>query len=139
MLFEVPLVEILPLIKCKPEAETIVSLKMHLIKLGHFLDASTACDQHRQALNRLREVAATLATPTTSVKGKGQQEEINIDSSRAATLHSILDTTITTIETAGDCSLRNAIKQVLEGLFHIEVSVENSLLLWTISAHYFML
>lgn len=125
MLFEVPLVDILPLIKCKPEAETIVALKISLLKLGHFLDAFSACDAHRQTLIRLRGVAAAAATSALSAKTKGQkkqeQEEEDIASSRVATLHSILDTTITTIETTDNKDLKNEISQLLKGLYHIEV------------------
>jgi hypothetical protein len=120
MLFEVPLVDILPLIKCKPEAETVVSLKIHLAKLGHVLDAFAAEDVHRQTLIRLRSVAATAAAATTSTSRKREQGSSQ-GSSRAATLHSILDSTVTAMETKDDLSLKNVMTQLLEGLFHIEV------------------
>lgn len=131
MVFEVSLVDILPLINCKPEAEAVVSLKIHLVKLGHLLDASRAADLHRDTLIRLCNTAAASATDGTSAPAALSAaasrtistRSPHCRSSRAAALHCIVMDCVIAAPARGEYNtpLKSAVAQLLDGLFHIEV------------------
>ena len=122
MLFDVPLVDILPLIKCKSEAETIVYMKINLLKLGHLLDAFQAEEAHRQTLSNLCDMTAK-ASYTESSSMEAASSPLPTSTARFATLHCILRSALTTTTPGKDnTALKEAIRRILEGLFHVEVS-----------------
>ena len=119
LLFNVCLADILPLVKCKPEAETIILLKIHLIKLGHLQDAVAGYKQHRQTLYRILNVVEAAADERHHKSSRGGDQQTT---SRAATLHSIVNSTISETKDSDICLLNNITKE-LEELFHIEVFI----------------